>query len=166
MMKIVIVYASRYGFTENAATDLARQVGGEAYNLEQGQPDLAGVTVLVVGTPMAVGEPHPAVKLFLREVAATGEAISQIHFFVSGGRAAVLAQTAAWVPPALRSKLGRTAWCGGAVDLKRVSLVGKLILLLAGKFKNYRIVNPGWMESLFPVYQDPAGSQSQPGQST
>jgi flavodoxin len=72
-MKILVVYDTAYGNTEEIGKAIGRGIGSDARVLRAGDvtpADLEGLELLVVGSPTQAGRPLPETQKFLNEVAA------------------------------------------------------------------------------------------------
>ena len=69
-MMNAIVYATRHGATAEVAADIAAQLGGhtDLFNLADGTPDLSRYDLVVLGTPVYLGQPSRMMTRFLRHV--------------------------------------------------------------------------------------------------
>jgi flavodoxin I len=75
MMKALVVYESVYGNTERIARAIADALGpsGDVTLVRAGEArpsHLAGIDLLVVGTPTQGGRPRPSIDAFLKEIPA------------------------------------------------------------------------------------------------
>ncbi len=73
-MKILIIYDSVYGNTEEIAKSMGEAIGSEARVVKaenSTHADLASVELLIVGSPTYGGRPTPKMKEFLDSVRAT-----------------------------------------------------------------------------------------------
>ncbi len=80
-MTIAVVYASRYGSTSGVAHHVAQQLGAETFDLADGEPDLSGFNLVILGTPVYLGLPLGLMKQFTDTAALDG---TMVALFVGG----------------------------------------------------------------------------------
>ncbi|MCL2090352.1 MAG: flavodoxin domain-containing protein [Micrococcales bacterium] len=82
-MATAVVFASRYGTTGDIAHHIAQQLGpdAEAFDLADGTPDLSGYDLVVLGTPVYLGQPLEPMKQLAGSAALDGKPVA---LFVGG----------------------------------------------------------------------------------
>ncbi|HHU81535.1 MAG TPA: flavodoxin [Firmicutes bacterium] len=142
-MKILIVFASKYGFTQKAAEKLRGELsagkhGVTLINLEEELPaGLETFDAVVIGGSIYAGLIRPEVRKFCREnlAALTGKRLGL--FVCCGLENKAEEQIKAVFPRELLDRATATGYFGYAVNYEKMSFIDRIIMrLVSGQKEN------------------------------
>ena len=126
-MSTAVVYASRYGSTSDIAHHIARQLGPgtAAFDLADGDPDLSGYDLVVLGTPVYLGQPLGLMK----QLAASGALDGTRVALFAGGLETDPAKRDATIkeayPPELLDRAVAVGFLGGRLLSRRIGMTDR-----------------------------------------
>ncbi len=134
-MKIIIIYSSKYGTTENIAGMIASKLSDshevELTNLKDNpRPDFSGYEFVILGTPVYANQPNKKMKAFCL----TNEPVllqKKLSFFVCGMEpdpAKRIKELEDAYPEALRSQAIATGFLGGAFLFEKMNFAERFII--------------------------------------
>ena len=136
-MKTLIVYGSRYGFTESLAKNLAARIDGEVKLVvakRADKIDLLAFDQIVIGTPIYIGNIYKDVKNFCSKH--KNEILeSNYRFFVVGlgGPVESIKNFDSSMDADLIENSIENAYFGGAILLDKMNFMEKMIMKKLGK---------------------------------
>lgn len=147
-MNTAIIYSTRHGFTKEAVEYFRTKLSGnvEIFDIKGDKKiDLKRYDKLVIGGSIYVGNLSKEMKKFLTENKEKIVGKEYIIFFSSGSfdERYVLEN----IPEEIAKGAKKIAHFGSALNKSNLSLIEKGILMLVGRYKEYKKINEEEMDS-------------------
>lgn len=132
-MKAVVVYATKYGSTAQAAAVLAQAMNADAADVAKEKPDLGVYDAVVLGSPIFMGKLPGKMDKYVKANSSTllGKRLGIFICCASEGEEAVK-QIGNAFPPELVAHASRTAVLGGAIILEKFNFLFRAMLKKTG----------------------------------
>lgn len=126
-MTTAVVFASRYGSTSDIAHHIAKQLGpGTAVlDLADGDPDLSGYDLVILGTPVYLGQPLGLVKQLVESAALDDRPVALFVGGLETDPAKQDAATTAVFPSELVDRAIAVGFLGGRLLSRRIGMTDR-----------------------------------------
>ena len=138
-MRTLILYATKYGATQDIATRIASHMGGAVlHNLKQGGvPDLAGFDYVLIGSSLYAGSIRKEAKVFLAQNAGQLRG-KKIGLFLSGmAKSDEQKYFKDNFPSDLLQEAAAACFLGGIFDPQKAGAMERLIMKAVTKQAGY-----------------------------